>query len=134
MKAQVAFEYIVIVGMVLLFLIPLWAYISGVHTSTSNHIFISYAQSAASRLASHADLVYSQGPPAKIRSTVYMPPRVSSAELINKTVLISLSIAGTTTDVTAVSTATMVGTLPTTEGNYQVSVEAVGNYVNITVL
>jgi len=137
-KAQVAFEYIVIVGLVMLFLIPLISYISSVQSRASTQLSISYAQNAANKLASQADLVYSQGPPAKVTTSIYIPPGIESSSISSSvngsTIIFRVRVPNSLTDVAASSNANIIGTLPQTEGNYQIAVEAVASHVAITVL
>ena len=134
MNGQVAFEYIIIVGLVILFLIPLWSYIADLEGQASSELSISYAQNAVDKIASHADLVYSQGPPAKITSRVYIPTGVTQARILNSTIVLTVRVGASVSDVMAVSIANMTGSVPSAEGNYQLIVEAVGNLVNVTVV
>ena len=134
MRAQVAFEYMVIVGMVMLFLIPMWIYISGVQQGASSQISISYAENAVNKIVSHADLVNSQGPPAKITSTLYIPPGVQEINFVDTTVHLRLLTSDGQMDILGVANVNITGTLPTREGNYQLRVEAVAGGVSVSVL
>ena len=134
MRGQVAFEYIIIVGLVLMFLIPLWSYIASVQEGTSSQLSISYSQNAVNKIASNADLVFSQGPPAKITTTLYIPPGVQETIIIGSTIIFRVWVRGSLTDVTAVSNANITGSLPATEGNYQISIDAVGDSVTLSIL
>ena len=126
-KAQVAFEYMLVVIVALAFMLPVWVYITTVKTETSNELMLSYAKNAVDKIASTADLVYSQGSPARVQVSVYIPDGVESYEIINYTINMVLQYGNTYTDVFAVSRARMNGTLPTAEGNYWMKIEAVDN-------
>jgi uncharacterized protein (UPF0333 family) len=126
-KAQVAFEYMLVVIVALAFMLPVWVYITSVKTETSNELMLSYAKNAVDKIASTADLVYSQGSPARVQVSVYIPDGVESYEIINYTINMVLQYGNTYTDVFAVSRARMNGTLPTAEGNYWMKIEAVDN-------
>jgi len=132
-QGQVAFEYMIIVGLVLLFLIPLWAYLASVREDTIQEISTSYAESAVNKIASSADLVFSQGPPAKVRTTVYIPSGVSSTNIIDSTIIISVYSGAGISNVSALTIANITGALPTTEGNYQITIEAIDDYVSVSV-
>jgi uncharacterized protein (UPF0333 family) len=127
MKAQAAFEYMVIVIIALTFMIPLWVYITSVKTEASDELSLSYAKNTVDKLASTADLIYSQGSPAKVRVNIFIPPGVYGYNITNNTVVLRVMYMGTVTDVYAESRAMLNGTLPTAEGGYWMQIEAVDN-------
>lgn len=132
MKGQVAFEYIVIVGLVFLLLIPVWSYMASVNSQASEALYISQAETAARKIVSAADLVYTQGPPTQLTIDAYIPRQVESVVLLNTTVRFRLYSAGSVTDVAATSLGTLSGSLPSSEGLYKFTIKAVDNYVNIS--
>jgi len=125
MRAQVAFEYMLIVIMALAFLIPLWTYVTKVEAEASGELTLAYAKSSVERLASTADLIYSQGAPAKVKVSIYIPDAVAGYNITNYTINIKVLYMGTVSDVFAVSRARLNGTLPTTRGSYWMEVQAV---------
>ncbi len=125
MRAQAAFEYMLVVIIALAFMAPVWAYISSVKTETTDELSLSYAKNSVDKLASTADLIYSQGPPAKVRVNIYIPANVQGYDMINNTILINVSYQGVVMPVFADSRARMNGTLPLVEGNYWMKIEAV---------
>ena len=125
MRAQSAFEYMLIVIIALAFMTPVWVYISSVKTETYNELALSYAKNSVDKLASTSDLVYSQGAPARVMVAIYIPEGVEGFNFTNYTVNLRMSYMGTETDVFAESRAKMNGTLPTVEGNYNMLIEAV---------
>jgi len=127
MKAQAAFEYMVIVIIALTFMMPLWVYITSVKTEASDELSLSYAKNTVDKLASTADLIYSQGSPAKVRVNIFIPPGVYGYNITNNTVVLRVMYMGTVTDVYAESRAMLNGTLPTAEGSYWMQIEAVDN-------
>ncbi|MBN2331294.1 MAG: hypothetical protein JXC85_05765 [Candidatus Aenigmarchaeota archaeon] len=127
MRAQAAFEYMLIVIIALAFMVPAWTYITSVKTEASEELALSYAKSSVDRLASTADLIYSQGPPAKVKVHVYIPDGVEGYNFTNKTVALFVRYRNTVTPVYADSKASLNGTLPLVEGNYWMQVEAVEN-------
>lgn len=126
-KAQAAFEYMIVVIISLTFMIPVWIYITSVNTETTDELSLAYAKSGVDKLASTADLVYSQGPPAKMKISVYIPHGVEDFNITNRTIILKVRYMGTLTDVFADSRARLNGTLPTVEGNYWMKIEAVEN-------
>ncbi len=131
-KAQTAMEYLMIFGLVLGMVTPVWIYVTSLEKHAGNELFLSYAQIAADRIADTADLVYSQRPPAKLRVRIYMPDRVQSVNITGKTIIFTLLTDSGITDVYSVSRSDLRGALPSREGNYWVDVEAFDTYVNIS--
>ena len=131
MKAQVALEYMIIVAIVVAFVIPVWAYLSTVQTQTGMELSISYAKNAVKKIADAADLVYSQGPPARINILVYIPASVEYASITNGTIKLGIRTTAGVSDIFAVSRAELNGTLPTSEGSYWITVEAQDTLVQI---
>ena len=85
MKAQGAFEYMLIVTALLAIMIPVWVYVTNVQYQTNSQLTLSYARNTVEKLVAAADLVYSQGPPAKVNMQVYIPPDVKNITFINTT-------------------------------------------------
>ena len=129
---QVAFEYMIIVAAVLVFLIPVWTYVSGVQMQAGSELSISYARNAAEQIADTAGLVYSQGPPAKVNMRIYIPSGVEEINIIGKTIVLRVRTTAGVSDVFSISIAEMNGTLPSQEGNYLVTVEAKDGFVQIS--
>ncbi|MFH1445364.1 MAG: hypothetical protein ABIF08_02700 [Nanoarchaeota archaeon] len=131
MKGQAAFEYIMIFIIVLAFVVPVWFYLITVQTDTTTELHLTYAKIAVENIAEKADLVYSQGAPAKVTIKVYMPKNIINASIVSKTVLLNMKVNSHDTFVTATSTATLDGYLPQTEGVYIFEIEAIDGVVNI---
>ena len=132
MKAQIAFEFLVIVGIAFAFLIPIWIYTTTLESQSSDELNLRFAENAARKIASAADLVGSQGEPAKVVTEVQIPALVSNITINATTIRIRLYTASGLTDVSATSTSQLNGTLPTQEGAYKVSVEAKSGYVQVS--
>ena len=133
MKGQVGFEYLIVVGMVVLFLIPVWAYMTSVNNQASHTLYISQAEVASKKIISASDLVYTQGEPAQVTVDIYFPKGIQQSDIFNNTIRLRLyGNAGGVTDVAATSLGNMSGSLPRQEGLYKFVIKAVGNYVNIS--
>ena len=131
MKAQSAMEYLSIVGIILVFIIPIWAYMVTLEQQTSVELSLSYAKNTAKRIVEASDLVYSQGPPAKLTFEIYVPMGVQDIIIQNNTILFNVSLGPTFTDVFDTSTATMNGTLSKNEGYYTIEVISINDRVDI---
>ncbi len=133
MKAQVAFEYMMIFGLALAFAIPVWIYVASVQQGTGEELSASYAENAARQMTSSADLVYSQGSPAKVRLNVYIPSGVDNASITGgRTIVFTVRTSAGPTDIFSSSVANMTGTIPSSEGSYLINIESRGSYVEIT--
>ncbi|MEM5812649.1 MAG: hypothetical protein QW286_02925 [Candidatus Aenigmatarchaeota archaeon] len=132
MKAQVSFEYMMIFALAIAFVIPVWVYVSSVQQGAGEELSVSYAKNAARQITSAADLVYAQGPPAKLKLNVYIPKGVEEIEIEGKTINFKMRSGSGISDVFSDSIANLTGTIPESEGNYIISVESKGDYVEIT--
>ncbi len=134
MRAQAAFEYMLVVIIVLAFMIPIWTYIVTVNNEANDELSLSYAKNTVDAIASAADLVYTQGPPAKVRISVSIPGGVQGYNITNNTVMLEVGHGGAASDIYAISRARLNGTLPVNGGTYLIEVSAIedANYdVNI---
>jgi hypothetical protein len=132
MKAQGAFEFMIIVVFVLAFLTPIWIYLAQIQAGTGDQFALAYAKNAVTQIAKRADLVYSQRMGAKVVIEVYIPRGVEAINISGNEINMRVYSASGTADVFATSIAQMQGNLPLQEGLYSVLIEAEGDYVNIT--
>ncbi len=125
MKGQIATEYIIIVGIVLLALIPIFYYaISESNRSTR----INQANYVVNTLASRAESVYALGQGSRDYVYVNIPTGVKSYSLGNGTISLSFYSLG---DVLAVTKANVTGIIPVVAGTYRLSIEMMDNNVVI---
>jgi len=132
MKAQASFEYMMVFALAIAFAIPVWVYMSSMQQSAGEELSLSYSKNAVNQITSAADLVYTQGPPAKVRLNVYIPSRVEMINITNKTVNFRILTSAGASDVFSESVANLTGTLSNSEGTYWISVESKGNYVQVS--
>lgn len=132
-KIQVAFEYLMIFGTVLLFAVPVWIYVVSLQHETSDDLYLSYGKTLAEKITSASDLVYSQGKGAKLKLRVYVPKNVINISIQGHEINLNMSYNGEFTDIFAVSIAPLNGSLPAEEGSYWIKVESMGEYVQIEI-
>ena len=130
-SGQAAFEYLVIVVVVMAFIIPIWAYASGFQQDAQSQLEASYAQNAVRQIADAASLVYSQGPPARMDIQIFIPEGLQSILFINRTVIFRQAVGSSTNDIYEVSMAPLNGSLPLYQGTYWVTVKAMEGYVQV---
>lgn len=82
MKSQVGIEMLVMVGIGLVLLSALWAYVQTRTDTSQNELRAAYTRILASKIKQSSELVQSYGYPAKTQLTVYVPKDLLSAEFI----------------------------------------------------
>lgn len=131
MKAQSAVEYLILIGMVLLIITPLAAYIWQQNEIGTR---LRQGQIAVNSIAATADNIYAQGSGAKTTVGIVFPSgyRYSESNLANKTIQIRVVTPAGYNDLVATTKANVTGSLPTTSGYKLLKFELTGGYVNIT--
>jgi hypothetical protein len=132
MKAQTAFEFMIIAIFVLAFLTPVWIYLTQLQNQTIDEFSLSYAKNAVTQIAKKADLVYSQRMDAKVKIEIYIPRGVQDINISGNEINMQVLSSSGPVDVFATSIAQLQGSLPTDEGLYFVLIKAEGDYVNVT--
>ena len=137
MRGQSAFEYLVIISMVITFLVPVWAYVLATQQNTSDELSLAYANNAVQKIVDISNLVYSQGPPAKVTIRIYMPGGIEELIIIDKTIDIKLRSNSGISDIYETSTGTLnftenLNETLSEEGIYILKIEATDNVVQIS--
>jgi len=134
MKSQVAVEYLIIVSVAFMILIPTILYLNQTFIGYSDSNKLSKASETVKKIGQTADWVYSQGPPAKQTIEIFIPKDLEEISLNNKTVLFKVRTSAGVSDVFYESVAPLNGTLPLNSGYYFISLTAFQDYVNISVV
>ena len=137
MKGQSSFEYLVIVSMVITFLIPVWAYVLGVQQNTTDELSLTYANNAVKKITDTADLVYSQGPPAKVTVRVYIPSGIEEVIVLNNMIDLRIRTSSGISDVYDISMAQLnftegLNDTLSEEGTYILKIEAFDDVVQVS--
>ncbi|MBI5354850.1 MAG: hypothetical protein HZB68_00150 [Candidatus Aenigmarchaeota archaeon] len=134
MKGQTGLEFMLIMAISLAILIPLYAYMTSYSNQTRQDLKFKALEDNLESLAEAADIVYSQGYPAKMTINFYVPESTKNFSIINDRVIVMhLSYTNLGTDIAAKSEAIVNGTIPINPGNYRVSVTAQKDgWVNIS--
>ncbi len=127
-KGQSGLEYLFLVGIFLVALTPIFVY--SIDT-TYLSIRTSQSKEAVQTIAATADNLYKLGG-GKTTIFVTFPSGINSTTIANKTVNIRLNIAGGVGDASAVTEATVNGSLPTSEGLKKITLEVVGSTVQVS--
>lgn len=134
MKAQAAVEFLIIVSVALMILLPVTFYARQLLIGYKDDTKISLAKNTVKKLGESADWVFSQGPSAKRTLEIYIPDDVYNISLEDRTILFEVKTSAGVTDVFYEAVPSLNGSLPITSGYYFVSLTAYTNYVNITVV
>jgi uncharacterized protein (UPF0333 family) len=132
-KGQAGFEYMVIIVIALIFVAPLWYYGMQTREGVSGDMSLSYAKNAAKKIASTADLVYSQRENASVSIMIHIPEGVTSANISGGSVIIRVSTKAGQVTIYEKSKANITGTIPIVKGDYYFVMRSMGDYVNLTV-
>lgn len=124
-RGQTALEFMLILGISLMIIIPLYAYLTSFSSQSRQDLKFKALEDNLEALAEAADIVYSQGYPAKMTIRFYVPDSVDNFTILGERVMVmGVSLGGVPTDITARTDAILNGTLPLRAGTYRVSVTA----------
>ncbi|HKZ45502.1 MAG TPA: hypothetical protein VJ343_02245 [archaeon] len=132
MKAQVSVEYLIIVSVALVVLLPLILYSGEILRNYNEETRMSLAKNAVKKIGESADWVYSQGPPAKLNTEVYFPSGISQTSLENNAILLKMKVSSGTSDIYYSTMSPLNGSIPSVPGYYTITLVAYQDYVNIS--
>lgn len=132
MRGQAALEYLVMLGLLLVVLMPVWVYVNSASTQEKLESRVSSAKYAAQRIAEAADAVYVQGPPAKLSIYVNIPDGTKDVFFSEREITFRIASAGGYSDAFAQTLGPMQGNVTTAAGQQKIVVQATDYYVNIT--
>ncbi len=119
-RGQASLEYITIVGVLLVLLLPLFYYALN---KSSENIKLSQAENTVNSIRNAADDVYALSPGTKKYVWVSIPGSVQSIQINASEISLTLGIFGKTSDITSRTKATIIGTIPIEKGTYRIPVE-----------
>jgi uncharacterized protein (UPF0333 family) len=123
-NAQVGIEYIILVSVLLLFLIPVITY--ALNESALN-IRISQLENSLRRVAKGVNTVYALGPGAQEIVTVTLPKGIESSLVQNKSILVTAGILGGISEIHYATVAEVAGSFPIGAGTYRIRVLTMEN-------
>ena len=126
-KGQVSIEFLIIVGIAMLMIIPLTLVYFKQSETLNTDIAGTQADKIASEIRDAADEVYYLGPPSKKTITVYMPQEVTAISFYESSIIFNLSTASGHTELVKWSAANFSASssLEATHGIRHITVEAV---------
>ena len=120
-RGQVAFEYLVLVGVILAILLPLFHYVSNY---SSENVKIEKAEDSVRALGRTADSLYALGPGNKDFVWVNLPGSITETNISGNQILIKMSTSGNPeSDYYYTTIAPVNGTIPTDKGTFKMVLE-----------
>lgn len=120
-KSQASVEYLMIIGLVLIVVIPLFYY---AFSQSNINVKINQADDAVNTLAKAADTVYALGPGSKKYVWITIPNGGVGSAVTNNTIMLQLSVFGGISDFHTSTKPNLIGAFPYQAGNYKIPVEA----------
>ncbi|MBT4166066.1 hypothetical protein HOE04_03450 [archaeon] len=130
-KSQVSFEYIVIMGFVTGIIIVILG-VSFVYSSGINdRIKMIQVNNFGNKIISSSESVFYSGEPSKVTIKTYLPEGVESVEIIDDSVVVSLSLNSGFTKVAFISEVSIEGSLSNSYGLKNIQLVSDDNKINI---
>ncbi len=129
MKAQVAMEYLIIIGFVAIITIPLVVIFQQHSKQTSEGIASAEIYQISKRISDAAETVYYLGKPSKTTLKVYFPSGIISVSVSNNEIVFRMPVSGQEDEIVMYSPVNISGNLTTHEGIHHISVENQGGYI-----
>ena len=120
MKGQTSFEYVILVGAILVLVVPLFYYVS---YESSTNLRINQANDAVKSIARTADTIYAFGPGAKNYVWVTIPSGINNVTILDNEIIMTLTQYGGKTDLVAYTRANITGNIPSSQGTYKIPIE-----------
>jgi len=127
-QGQIAIEYLILIGFILVALIPLGYYAS---VRTTNELRGNQARDAVVIIADAADKVSLYGEGSNTNVWVTIPSGISESSIENNQVLVRISIFGSTTDILSPTIANLTGSIPTEQGRHKVKLTVQNRTVHV---
>lgn len=132
-KAQAALEYMLIMGIALAILVPLFSVVSSQTYSFKTEMKLSSVEDSLQNLADSSDMVYSQGYPAKITTKLYLPEGTLYTNVTENIFHVRIKKKSGPVDISSFPEANLTGSLPESPGSYQIELKMTEKgVVNVT--
>lgn len=132
MKSQISFEFLLTLGFIVAIIIPLLVLFYEYSNFSSDEIINSQTNLIAARIVDTAESVHSLGEPSQTNFRVTLSNKISGAVISNNEVLFNVSTNKGTAQIYKPSTVDIHGSLPASEGVYDVTVKAANGSVYVS--
>lgn len=128
-KGQVSLEFMLVVGFMFVMLTPILILYANTQNDTTDAIVQASLLRAGNTMRDVAERVYFAGEPAQETVTITMPKNVRNASIDGKDQVYRVTSGTGSYDMRVRGVAPLNGTLPRTEGTYNVVIRAEGGQV-----
>ena len=129
MRGQISFEYLLLTGLIMLFLAPIFYY--SVYTATYN-IKMNEASNLVKSIADTADILYSLGPDSQNTIEITMPSGVQNMSINNTEVLVVIQIFKGVSYIGMDTKTNISGNISTKSGTYHITLKNENNTIKVT--
>lgn len=119
-RGQAAIEYVILVGTLMVFLIPVVYYALN---ESSYRVKMNQLDNAVKRVAKVADVVYALGPGAQDVVVITIPYGVLSSQVANYSINLEVSALGGDSDYGYRTVGNVTGSLPILPGTYRILIQ-----------
>jgi uncharacterized protein (UPF0333 family) len=123
-RGQAAFEYMVLVGVLLVVLIPLFSYVS---YYSSQNVKVEKLEDSVQTLGKTADTLYALGPGNRDFVWINIPGGIRETKIAGHEVLITVHLFGGDSDFYYVTKGNVNGSIPNESGTYEMKIEVLDN-------
>jgi hypothetical protein len=123
-KAQVSFEYLVIMGFVTVILILILSISIFYSSSVEDQIKVTQMNNYANKIISSAESVFYSGKPSKATITAYLPKDVKEIEILDNSLVISIQTSNGINKRAFESNVPISGNLTISRGLKKIKIEA----------
>lgn len=128
-KAQVAMEYLIIIGFVAIITLPLVIIFQTHSRETTEEITSTQVYQISKRIADGAETVYYLGEPSKITIKTYFPENINSISLGSNEIVFVLKKGAKEDEIVVYTPINVTGNLSTHQGVHYINIESRGGYV-----
>ncbi len=128
-RAQVAMEYLIIIGFVAIITLPLVIIFQAHSKETTEEIASTQVYQISKRIADGAETVYYLGEPSKITLKAYFPENINSVSVGNNEIVFVLKKGAKEDEIVVYTPINVTGNISTHQGVHYITIESRGDYV-----
>ncbi len=128
-RAQVAMEYLIIVGFVAIITLPLVIIFQSHSKETTEDITSTQIYHISKRIADGAETVYYLGEPSKLTIKTYFPAGVNSISLGGNEIVFRVKRGGKEDEIVVYTPVNITGNLSSSQGVHYITIESRGDHV-----
>ncbi len=132
--AQISMEYLIVIGISLILLVPLGAIVNDYISYSKERISDQQIVEISRKIVDTARTVYFFGYPTKLKLKMYFPAGIESTEVMPHGIVFVLRTTNTEHDYFQYSEVNLSGKLTNVSGIHYVQVKAMPHYVNISIV